>query len=121
MAYQRGPRKNQESFTSLRTQETTEGLSTLQAAYLGAFVVHVLEHEMAVYVASLPSGRGVRVRVFNGDDKYEDTLATSEDWGPIFDGYAKSLGGQTAWRAKAAALHKRHGQEAPGGAKDGPA
>lgn len=117
MAFQRGPRKNAESFTSLRAEQATEGLSALQEAYLGAFAIHVLTHEMALYVAMLPSGRGVKVRVFNGDDKYEDTLALSEDWGPIFDGYAKALGGQNEWRARAAAVHSSASPAAPGAAK----
>lgn len=117
MAFQRGPRKNAESFTSLRSGEDTASLSPLQEAYLGAFAIHVLTHEMALYVAGLPSGRGVKVRVFNGDDKYEDTLSLSEDWGPIFDGYAKALGGQAEWRARAAAVHGRLAQEPSGATK----
>lgn len=117
MPYSRSPRKNQDTFTSLRDQGAVEGLTPLQGAYLGAFVQHVLEHEMAIYVASQGAGRGVRVRVFNGDDKYEDTLGLTEDWGPVFDGYAKALGGQEGWRAKAAAIHAATASAAPGATK----
>lgn len=109
---QRGPRKNQDTYLSLRDGDATVGLSKLQRDYLGAFVGYVLEHEMAIYVAASGQGRGVRIRVFNGDDKYEDTLGVTEDWGPILDGYAKALGGQTAWRAAAAAVHARHAERA---------
>ena len=115
--YSRGPRKNQDTFIALREGGPVDGLSKLQGAYLGAFVQYVLAQEMAVYVAAMGQGRGVRVRVFNGDDKYEDTLGLSEDWGPIFDSYAKALGGQEAWRARAAEVHRAASQEAPGATK----
>lgn len=110
----RGPRKNQDSFSSLREHAPIDGLSALQVAYLGAFLEHVLEREMAIYVATVGQGRGIRVRVFNGDDRYEDVLSLSEDWGLVLDSYAKVLGGLQEWRAKAAKVHAAAAQEAPG-------
>ena len=115
----RGPRKNQDTFIGLREQTPLAGLSPLQEAYLGHFVAQVLSLGMACYVATMGQGGGVRLRVFNGDDKYEDVLGLHEDWGPVFDSYAKALGGQNEWRVRAAQAHATTPPAAPGTTKGG--
>ena len=92
-------------------------MSELQAAYLGAFIEHVLWLQMAVYVAVLQNGAGVRVRVFNGDDKYEDSLLFTEEWLPVLTAYCKPLGGGQEWLKRAGRVNTRFPQEAPGATK----
>lgn len=118
MPARRGPSRS-ETYLGLRDQSAQLGeMSADQALYLAAFLAHVLEREMAVYVASVSNGRSLRVRVFNGDDKYEDNLSLTEDWGPVFGAYAKVLGGEREWQVRVGALRVATSPAAPGGAED---
>jgi hypothetical protein len=97
MASRRGPSRSGATYMSLRDQPGSGSIDQLQLDYLSAFIGHCAEREMAVYVAPVNNGQGMRIRVFNGDDKYEDTIGLGEDWGPVLHAYCKALGGEKEW------------------------
>lgn len=63
----------------IRTVTRQQPIET-QLRMLGALVYGILKQGNGVYLAVLQSTGSVKLRVYDGDDRYEDLIATTDDF-----------------------------------------
>lgn len=83
----------------LRDRALTQELDADQETLLGVFVAACVVSECAVYVRK-DSRRGTIVlKVYDGDDAYEEWLEAKDFTTELFDDFSKTLGAQAHYRA----------------------
>jgi hypothetical protein len=102
----RAKRMQDQAATPLRASAATADPSETQEGYLAAFLAACVVGGVGVYITRYRNSGGIKLRLYIDGDSYEDVLNVSEEWGVLFDDYAKQAGVRPHYLALVKIFHR---------------
>lgn len=115
-------RMQSKSAQPLRPDAVQQQFSSYQMQVYACFLCAVLSGGIGVYTSLVRNGGAIRVRLYSGDESYEDTIFPSDDLAYLFAEYAQQFKVKEEFLGQVARLHARSAEsqsEAREGAAEG--
>lgn len=115
-------RMQQKSAQPLRPDAVSTQFTSLQMQVYACFLAALLPGGNGVYTSLVRNGGAIRIRIYAGDESYEDTIFPSDDLVYLLDTYADQFKVSAEFKGLLGALHARAAQrqsEAREGAPEG--
>lgn len=122
-------RMSNKSAQPLRPDAVSTQFTSYQMAVYGVFLTAILSGGVGIYTSLVRNGGAIRVRLYSGDDSYEDTIFPADDLAYLLTEYASQFKVKEEFVGGIARLHatapqsqsepREGGEGTPGTAKGG--
>lgn len=112
MRYPSSRKMSNKAAVPLRPDAQGDEFTSLQNRIFGAFIACIIAAGKGAYVGSLRGGSAIRIRVYDGEESYEDTLTPRDDLAELLMSYAKQFDAEAIFRGQLAALLREPSQPA---------
>lgn len=75
----------------LRPDTNQVEFNSRQTLVMGLFLTSLMTAGKGIYCAQVRNGGAIRIRIYDGDESYEDTLFPSDDFAYLLAEYAKQF------------------------------